>query len=46
MSNVVEFPLPDRPITEQEIDRLHSKNFRDIEVGFATSMAWGRSRET
>jgi hypothetical protein len=31
MSNVVEFPLPDRPITEQEIDRLHSKNFRDLE---------------
>jgi hypothetical protein len=23
--------LPDRPITEQEVDRLHSKNFRDLE---------------
>jgi hypothetical protein len=22
---------PDRPITEQEVDRLHSKNFRDLE---------------
>jgi hypothetical protein len=23
--------LPDRPITESEIDKLHSKNFRDLE---------------
>jgi len=31
MSNVVEFPPSDRPITESEIDKLHSKNFRDLE---------------
>ncbi len=23
--------LPDRPVSEQEVDRLHSKNFRDLE---------------
>jgi hypothetical protein len=28
---VVEFPLPDRPITEDEIDKLHSKAFRGLE---------------
>ncbi len=31
--NIVEFPLPDRPITEDEIDRLHSEAFRDLEEG-------------
>jgi len=30
MSNIVEFPLPDRPITESEIDKLHSEAFRDL----------------
>jgi transcriptional regulator NrdR family protein len=33
MSNVVEFPLSDRPITESEIDKLHSEAFRDLENG-------------
>jgi hypothetical protein len=33
MSNIVEFPLPDRPITESEIDKLHSEGFRDLESG-------------
>ena len=31
MSNLIEFPLPDRPITEGEIDKLHSEAFRDLE---------------
>jgi hypothetical protein len=31
MSNVVEFPPSDRTITESEIDKRHSKNFRDLE---------------
>ncbi len=31
MSNVVEFPPSDRPITESEIDKLHSEAFRDLE---------------
>ena len=33
-ADILTFPgdgLPDRPITEQEVDRLHSKNFRDLE---------------
>jgi hypothetical protein len=30
-ADIVEFPLPDRPISEQEVDRLHSKNFKDLE---------------
>ena len=33
MSNVVEFPPSDRPITESEIDKLHSDAFRDLESG-------------
>lgn len=33
MSNIVEFPTADRPITESEIDRLHSEAFRDLEPG-------------
>jgi len=34
MSEVVQFPgapLPDRPITEAEVDKLHSEAFRDLE---------------
>jgi hypothetical protein len=33
MSNIIELPLPDRPITEGEIAKLHSKAFRDLESG-------------
>src|SRR5882724_7498351 len=33
MSNLLEFPLPDRPITESEIAELHSRAFRDLEGG-------------
>src|SRR6266702_130578 len=41
MSNVVEFPTTDRPITESEIDKLHSEAFRDFEPGICdcTTMA-------
>jgi hypothetical protein len=31
LSNIVEFPIADRPITESEIDKLHSEAFRDLE---------------
>lgn len=31
MDNIVEFPAADRQITESEIDKLHSKAFRDLE---------------
>jgi hypothetical protein len=31
MSNIVEFPTSDRPITEGEIAALHSRAFRDLE---------------
>jgi hypothetical protein len=31
MSNIVEFPIADRPITESEIAKLHSEAFRDLE---------------
>jgi hypothetical protein len=33
-ADILTFPgegLPDRPITQGEIDKLHSKNFRDLE---------------
>ncbi len=33
MSNLLEFPLPDRPVTESEIAELHSRAFRDLEGG-------------
>jgi len=39
--NVVEFPVADRPITESQIDKLHSEAFRDLEplICDCTSMA-------
>jgi hypothetical protein len=39
MSNVVEFPAADRPITESEIDKLHSEAFRDLE-GRISDCVW------
>jgi hypothetical protein len=33
MSNIVEFPIADKPITESEIAELHSRAFRDLEPG-------------
>jgi hypothetical protein len=33
-ADILTFPgdgLPDRPVTEQEVDRLHSQNFKDLE---------------
>jgi len=36
--NILEFPLPDRPITESEVDKLHSQAFRDLE--FVTVQPW------
>ena len=40
-ADIVEFPLPDRPITEAEIDKLHSEAFRDLEghIGDCATMA-------
>jgi hypothetical protein len=31
MSNIVEFPPTDRPITESDVEKLHSEAFRDLE---------------
>jgi hypothetical protein len=31
MSEVTEFPIADRPITESEVDKLHAEAFRDLE---------------
>jgi hypothetical protein len=31
MSNIVDFPAADRPITEGQIENLHSQAFRDLE---------------
>jgi len=41
LSNVVEFPTADRPITESEVAELHSRAFRDLEPGICdcTTMA-------
>jgi hypothetical protein len=35
MSNVVEFPTTEKPITEDEIDKLPSGAFRDLESGIS-----------
>ena len=32
MNNIVEFPVSDRPITEDQVDKLHSQAFRDLEA--------------
>jgi hypothetical protein len=31
MSNIVEFPTVDRPVTEDEVDKIHAEAFRDLE---------------
>jgi hypothetical protein len=31
MSEVIEFPIADRPITKSEVGKLHSEAFRDLE---------------
>jgi len=31
MSNIFEFPVADRPVTEDEIAKLHAEAFRDLE---------------
>jgi hypothetical protein len=31
MTNVFDFPVADRPITEDQQDKLHSQAFRDLE---------------
>src|SRR5258706_16083558 len=39
--DILTFPgdgLPDRPITEQEVDKLHSENFRDLEGRISNCM--------
>jgi hypothetical protein len=33
MSSIIEFPIAYKPITESEIDKLHSEAFRDLELG-------------
>jgi hypothetical protein len=33
MSEIVQFPIADKPITEEEFDKLHSEAFRDLEPG-------------
>jgi hypothetical protein len=41
ISSIIEFPIADRPVTESEIDKLHSAAFRDLEPGICdcTTMA-------
>jgi hypothetical protein len=41
MSNVVDFPAADHPITKDEIDKRHSKAFCDLEgrISDCTAMA-------
>lgn len=42
MSNLVEFPIADRPITEGEIDKLHSEAFRNLEEGICDCESMAR----
>lgn len=43
MSNLIEFPLPDRPITEAEVDKLHSEAFRGLEGESRIAKTWQKS---
>ncbi len=43
MSNIVEFPIADRPITESEIDKLHSEAFRNLEPGICDCACMAQS---
>ena len=40
--SIVEFPIADRPITESEVDKLHSKAFRDLEGGICDCATMAR----
>jgi hypothetical protein len=40
--NIVDFPLPDRPITEAEIDKLHGEAFRDLECKIADCVSMAK----
>jgi hypothetical protein len=44
MSNVIEFPPSDRPVTKSEIDKHHSEAFRTLRARFAISTAWVKLR--
>ena len=46
VSNLVEFPIADKPITESDVDKLQSEAFRDLKARFAISTAWVKSRTT
>ena len=39
---IVEFPTADRPITESEIDKLHSEAFRNLEPGICDCACMAR----
>lgn len=40
MNNIVEFPVPDRPITKDHVDKLHSQAFRDLEARLCDCGQW------
>jgi hypothetical protein len=41
MSRIIEFPITEKPITEEEVDELHAEAFRDLEghIGDCATMA-------
>jgi hypothetical protein len=41
MSRIIEFPITEKPITEEEVDELHAEAFRDLEghIGHCATMA-------
>jgi len=41
MSSVIEFPIADKPITESEIDKLHSEAFRELESSLRDCVRMG-----
>ncbi|MDE5466322.1 MULTISPECIES: hypothetical protein [unclassified Bradyrhizobium] len=45
MSNIVELPLPTRMITEEEVAKLHSNAFRDLETPIRDCLMMGKITE-
>jgi hypothetical protein len=41
-NNIIDFPPVDRPITETEIDKLHSQAFRDLEGGISDCVSMAK----
>jgi hypothetical protein len=42
MSNLIDFPRADRPISERDVDELHAEAFRDLEGRLSDCVSMAR----